>query len=78
MSGIRVTYSGLIAFVVGILGIITGLVFTMIITRSLTLTEFGSWSVIGSFEMPVLGYAGYLPFGLDCVAVAGLLRNRGG
>jgi len=48
MSGIRVTYSGLIAFVVGILGIITGLVFTMIITRSLTLTEFGSWSVIGS------------------------------
>ncbi len=30
------------------------------------------------FEMPVLGYAGYLPFGLICVAVAGLLRNRGG
>jgi len=48
MSEIRVTYSGLIAFVVGILGIITGLVFTMIITRSLTLTEFGSWSIIGS------------------------------
>lgn len=30
------------------------------------------------FEMPVLGYAGYLLFGLECVAVAGLLRNRGG
>ena len=24
------------------------------------------------FEMPVLGYAGYLPFGLECVAVARL------
>jgi len=52
MSGIRVTYSGLIAFIVGILGIITGLVFIIIITRSLTLTEFGSWNIIGS----LLGY----------------------
>ncbi len=24
------------------------------------------------FDMPLLGYAGYLPFGLECVAVAGL------
>ena len=28
------------------------------------------------FEMPVLGYAGYLPFGLECVAVAGLFLGR--
>lgn len=28
------------------------------------------------FEMPLLGYAGYLPFGLECVAVAGLLGGR--
>jgi len=27
------------------------------------------------FEMPVLGYAGYLPFGLECSAVASLLRS---
>lgn len=25
------------------------------------------------FEMPLLGYAGYLPFGLECMAVAGLV-----
>jgi hypothetical protein len=25
------------------------------------------------FEMPVLGYAGYLPFGLECAVVADLL-----
>ena len=27
------------------------------------------------FEMPLLGYAGYLPFGLACVVVAGMLEN---
>jgi hypothetical protein len=25
------------------------------------------------FEMPILGYAGYLPFGIECVAVVGLI-----
>ncbi len=28
------------------------------------------------FEMPLLGYAGYLPFGLECMAVADLLSPR--
>jgi hypothetical protein len=28
------------------------------------------------FEMPILGYAGYLPFGLECVAVAELFLRR--
>ncbi len=30
------------------------------------------------FEMPLLGYAGYLPFGLECVAVAALFLGRKG
>jgi hypothetical protein len=30
------------------------------------------------FEMPVLGYAGYLPFGLECVAAARLLEDAAG
>ena len=25
------------------------------------------------FEMPLMGYAGYLPFGLECLAAASLL-----
>lgn len=29
------------------------------------------------FEMPILGYAGYFPFGLECLAVARLLQRRG-
>ncbi|HEU4686339.1 MAG TPA: hypothetical protein VFS39_17665 [Nitrospira sp.] len=28
------------------------------------------------FEMPLLGYAGYLPFGLECLAVADYVLNR--
>jgi len=28
------------------------------------------------FEMPILGYSGYLPFGLECAVVSELLRNR--
>ncbi len=27
------------------------------------------------FEMPLLGYAGYLPFGIECAVVAGLLHR---
>ncbi len=30
------------------------------------------------FEMPLLGYAGYLPFGLECVAIADLCLSREG
>jgi len=27
------------------------------------------------FEMPLLGYAGYLPFGLECTVVGGMLEK---
>lgn len=29
------------------------------------------------FEMPLLGYAGYLPFGIECAAIAALLLGNG-
>ena len=54
MSGIRVTYSGLISFVFGISSVITGLIFTLIVTRNLTQTEFGTWSLIGGLTSYVL------------------------
>jgi len=54
MSGIRVTYSGMISFVVGLASVITGLIFTLIITRQLTQEEFGAWSLIGSLIAYVL------------------------
>jgi hypothetical protein len=54
MSNIRVTYSGLISLLVGIVSTITGLIFTLIVTRSLTPDEFGSWGLIGGLIMYVM------------------------
>ena len=48
MSNIRVTYSGLIAFVIGFAGVITGILFVIIVTRQLSPEEFGLWTLIGS------------------------------
>jgi len=48
LSNVRVTYSGLIAFVVAISSILTGTVFTLITTRQLSVEEFGTWNLIGS------------------------------
>lgn len=48
MSDIRVTYSGLIGLVVGLASVLTGIAFTLIVTRRLSTEEFGLWSIIGS------------------------------
>ena len=54
MSGIRVTYSGMISFIVGLVSVFTGLIFTLILTRQLSQEEFGAWSLIGSLIAYVL------------------------
>lgn len=48
MSNIRVTYSGFIAFTVALISVITGLFFTLMVTRRLSPEEFGTWAIIGS------------------------------
>ncbi len=52
LSNVRVTYSGLFAFFVSLIGIVTGLAFILIVTRNLSPEEFGTWSLIGS----IIGY----------------------
>ena len=62
MSNVRVTYSGLIAFVISISSVFTGLIFTLTVTRQLSQFEFGMWSLIGSLTayvfvvQPIIGY----------------------
>jgi len=46
LSNIRVTYSGLISLIGGIISIFTGIIFTLIITRSVTPEEYGTWGLI--------------------------------
>lgn len=48
MSDIRVTYSGLIAFIGGLISVVFGLIFTLTITRRLTPDEFGTWALLFS------------------------------
>jgi len=48
LNDIRVTYSGLIAFTVAIIGVITGTIFVIIVTRKLNPEDFGLWTLIGS------------------------------
>ena len=54
MSNIRVTYSGLIGLVVSLIGVVTGTVFVIIVTRNLLPEEFGLWTLIGSIVSYVL------------------------
>ena len=48
MSSIRLTYSGLIGLVVRIASLATGLIFSVLVTRNLTIADFGLYSLIGS------------------------------
>ena len=52
MTEIKVNSSGLIAFVIGIIGIISGLIVTVVITRNLSSSEYGTWALI----MNLIGY----------------------
>ena len=54
MSKIRVTYSGLISFGVRISSVLTGLIFTLIIGRELSVLEFGTWGLINSIMIYAL------------------------
>ena len=53
MSKIRVTYSGLISLGSNLISVATGLIFVIIITRSLSPEEFGTWGLISG----LLAYA---------------------
>lgn len=54
MSNIRVSYAGLINFTVILISFVTGLIFTIIVTRKLSPDEFGLWSLMGSLVLYVM------------------------
>jgi len=54
VSEIRVTYSGLIGLVIGLSTVITGMIFILIVTRSLTPEELGTWGLIGGLVTYVI------------------------
>ena len=62
MSNIRVTYTGFIAFFVAIITVITGSIFTLILTRTLTQEEFGTWGLIGGITQYVIVFGAIITF----------------
>ena len=47
MSEIRVTYTGLISLISGIVSIVSSSVFLILLTRTLTVEQYGTWGLIG-------------------------------
>lgn len=54
MSNIRVTYSGMISFIITISTLLTGVIFTLIVTRKLSPEDLGAWGLIGGLLTYVL------------------------
>ena len=54
MSGIRVTYSGLISLSGGIIAVMASMAFTVLVTRKLLPEEYGAWGVISGVLMYVV------------------------
>ncbi|ABK77632.1 hypothetical protein CENSYa_1000 [Cenarchaeum symbiosum A] len=54
MSDVRVTYSGLISLALGLLSALTGLIFVLIMTRSISEADLSAWTLIGGLFTYVL------------------------
>lgn len=48
MSNVRLRFSGIVRFIAIIFSLFTGLIFVTLITRNLSIEEYGQWNVIGS------------------------------
>ncbi len=71
---IRVQYSGFIIFASQIVGIVTGLVFTLLLTRSMSTDQYGIWTNIFDYTGYFALFSGILPFW----AVRFVARDRPG
>jgi O-antigen/teichoic acid export membrane protein len=59
---IRLRYSGFVVFTTQFLGIITGLIFTLLLTRSMTVSQFGIWTNIFDYTPYFIILSSVLPF----------------
>jgi O-antigen/teichoic acid export membrane protein len=59
---IRLRYSGFVVFATQLLGVITGLIFTLLLTRTMTVSQFGIWANIFDYTPYFIIVSGVLPF----------------
>ena len=72
MSGVRVTYSGLISLSVSLATVLTGIIFILIVTRRLPQEEFGLWTLIGSLVSYVIIFEPMISFWVSRQIARGL------
>ena len=61
-KGIRLQYGGFIIFGGQLIGVVTGLIFTLLLTRSMTLAQYGIWTNIFDYIAYFNLFSGLLPF----------------
>ena len=59
---IRLRYSGYIVFITQMLGIITGLIYTLLLTRNMSKAEYGIWTNIFDYTAYFILFGSVLPF----------------
>ena len=59
---LRLQYSGLIIFSSQLIGVATGLIFTLLLTRSMNVHQYGVWSNIFDYTAYFAIFSGLLPF----------------
>jgi O-antigen/teichoic acid export membrane protein len=62
MDDVRLRFAGTVGFLVKMLSLATGLIFTVIITRNLSIDEFGQWNVINSLVVYGVFIPAILPY----------------
>ncbi len=59
---LRLQYSGLIIFSSQLIGVATGLIFTLLLTRSMSVDQYGVWTNIFDYTAYFVLFSGLLPF----------------
>ena len=71
---LRLRYSGFVVFTVQIFSVITGLIFTLLLTRNMTTAQYGIWTNIFDYIGYFTLFSGMLPFW----AIRFVARNKEG
>ena len=61
-SELRIQYSGLIIFAAQLISVVTGMAFTLLLTRNMTASQYGVWGNIFDVTGYFLLFAGFIPF----------------
>jgi O-antigen/teichoic acid export membrane protein len=61
-SELRIQYSGLIIFAAQLISVVTGLVFTLLLSRNMTQSQYGVWGNISDVTGYFLLFSGFIPF----------------